>query len=71
MNKKSLLGLSAVLLLLVGTLAWSHSNRQTSDSVLDSRGAAVLRADGDPMPPPPPHPPTLVLEQMERAGIGA
>jgi hypothetical protein len=54
MNKKTLLGLSAIFLLLIGTLAYPVSTGQSS--LFDNHGAAALRADGDPMPPPPPYP---------------
>jgi hypothetical protein len=54
MNKKTLLGLSAIFLLLIGALVYPVSNGQSS--ALDNHGAAALRADGDPMPPPTPYP---------------
>ena len=52
MNKKLLLGLSAILAVSMGTLVHEGAMVQ---SVNKGDGTA-LRADGDPMPPPPPKP---------------
>jgi hypothetical protein len=54
MNKRILLGLSAILFVLIGTLAHQCFTSQTTDK----GGATVLRADGDPMPRPWPIPPS-------------
>jgi hypothetical protein len=53
MNKKALLGLSAIFFLLIGTLACSYSAGVYGGRALHNQGSSVLRADGDPMPPLP------------------
>ena len=52
MNKKTLLGLSAILFVLIGTLACSYCAWQQSGQDFNNQGDSVLRADA-PLPPLP------------------
>ena len=52
MNKKTLLGLSAILFVLVGTLACSYCSGLCGGHGLNTQAGPVLRAD-DPAPPFP------------------
>jgi hypothetical protein len=52
MNKKSLLGLSAILFVLIGTLACSYSTGPYGGRSLSNQHSGVLRADV-PLPPWP------------------
>jgi hypothetical protein len=54
MNKKILLGLSAILFVLIGTLACSYSAVPYGAPGLISHDSSILRADGVPAPPFPP-----------------
>ena len=49
MNKKTLLGLSAIFVLLIGKLACSHCAGADGGRALHNQGGSVLRADGVPV----------------------
>lgn len=53
MNKKTLFGLSAILFVLVGTLACSYCSGLYGGHSFDNQSGPVLRAEGDPLPPLP------------------
>ena len=53
MNKKTLLGLSAILFVLIGTPACSYCTRSHGGPGLNNQDGSVLRADGEPLPPFP------------------
>jgi hypothetical protein len=54
MNKKTLLGLSAILSVLIGTLACSYSAGPYCGRTVSNQDGSMLRADGVPAPPFPP-----------------
>ncbi len=70
MNKKVLLGLSAILFALTLTLACSYSAGLHSSRALDNQRLSVLRADGDPLPQPP-YPPKTGLGRLELSAATA
>jgi hypothetical protein len=53
MNKKTLLGLSAILFVLIGTPACSYSAGPYCGRTVSNQDGLVLRADGVPAPPFP------------------
>jgi len=53
MNKKTLLGLSAILFVLIGTLACSYSSGPYCGRTVSNQDGSMLRADGVPAPPFP------------------
>ena len=53
MNKKTLLGLSAILFVLIGMLAFSHCTGPYGGRSWNDHNGSGLRADGVPLPPFP------------------
>jgi hypothetical protein len=53
MNKKALLGLSAILFVLIGMLAFSYCTGLYGGRSLNNQDGSRLRADGVPLPPFP------------------